>query len=91
MMDAGLLEEAKALYPQRALNALQTVGYREFFDYFDAKTSLEEAVTLVKRNTRRYAKRQLTWLRKDTNLHWIKPETSGVEVIDFLKTMMNPS
>ncbi|MFT5646904.1 MAG: tRNA dimethylallyltransferase [Aureispira sp.] len=91
MLEAGLLEEAKALYPQRALNALQTVGYREFFDYFDAKISLEEAIMLVKRNTRRYAKRQLTWLRKDTNLHWIKPETSGAEVIDFLKTMINPS
>lgn len=89
MLEAGLLEEAKALYPQRALNALQTVGYREFFDYFDAKISLEEAIELVKRNTRRYAKRQLTWLRKETNLHWIKARTSETEVIDFLKTKMN--
>jgi tRNA dimethylallyltransferase len=90
MLEAGLLEEAKALYPQRALNALQTVGYREFFDYFEAKIPLEEAIELVKRNTRRYAKRQLTWLRKETNLHWIKAGTSGTEVLDFLKTEMNP-
>jgi tRNA dimethylallyltransferase len=89
MLEAGLLEEAKALYPQRALNALQTVGYREFFDYFDAKTSLEEATELVKRNTRRYAKRQLTWLRKEKELHWIKAGTSGEEVIRFLKTKLN--
>ena len=89
MLEAGLLEEAKALYPQRALNALQTVGYREFFDYFDAKTSLEEATELVKRNTRRYAKRQLTWLRKEKELHWIKAGTSGEDVISFLKTKLN--
>jgi len=85
MLEAGLLEEAKALYPQRALNALQTVGYREFFDYFEGKTSLKEAVELVKRNTRRYAKRQLTWLRKDTNLTWIKAGTNAKEVIKLLK------
>jgi tRNA dimethylallyltransferase len=90
MLEAGLLEEAKALYPQRALNALQTVGYREFFDYFDAKTSLKEATELVKRNTRRYAKRQLTWLRKETNLNWIKAGTKVEEVIDLLKTKMKP-
>jgi tRNA dimethylallyltransferase len=89
MLEAGLLEEAKALYPQRALNALQTVGYREFFDYFDAKISLKEATELVKRNTRRYAKRQLTWLRKEKELHWIKAGTSGEDVISFLKTKLN--
>lgn len=65
MMSAGLLEEARLLYPKRHLTALQTVGYQELFDYFDQKTSLEEAVALIKRNTRRYAKRQLTWFRRD--------------------------
>lgn len=85
MLEAGLLEEAKTLYPQRALNALQTVGYREFFDYFDGKTTLEEAIELVKRNTRRYAKRQMTWLRKEKDLHWIDAETAIDEVVDFLK------
>lgn len=89
MLEAGLLEEAKALYPQRTLNALQTVGYREFFDYFDAKISLEEAIELVKRNTRRYAKRQLTWLRKETNLNWIKAGTKVEEVLDLLKKKMD--
>lgn len=71
MMQSGLLEEAKALYPQRDLNALQTVGYRELFDYFDGKISLEQAVTDIKTNTRRYAKRQLTWLRKQEGLIWL--------------------
>ena len=71
MMQSGLLEEAKALYPQRELNALQTVGYRELFDYFDGKISLEQAVTDIKTNTRRYAKRQLTWLRKQEGLIWL--------------------
>lgn len=72
MMQSGLLDEAKALYPHRALNALQTVGYRELFDYFDGKISLEQAVTDIKTHTRRYAKRQLTWLRAQENVTWIE-------------------
>ncbi|MCM1531816.1 MAG: tRNA (adenosine(37)-N6)-dimethylallyltransferase MiaA [Bacteroides sp.] len=64
MMEAGLLNEAKTLYPHRELNALQTVGYRELFAYLDGKISLEQAVTDIKTNTRRYAKRQMTWLRR---------------------------
>ncbi|MDE5575055.1 MAG: tRNA (adenosine(37)-N6)-dimethylallyltransferase MiaA [Bacteroidales bacterium] len=71
MMQSGLLEEAKTLYPHRELNALQTVGYRELFDYFDGKISLEQAVTDIKTHTRRYAKRQLTWLRKQNEIFWI--------------------
>ena len=71
MVQAGLIEEAKALYPHRELNALQTVGYRELFDYFDGKISLEQAVTDIKTNTRRYAKRQLTWLRKQSDVIWL--------------------
>lgn len=88
MMDAGLLEEAKLLYPKRHLNALQTVGYREFFDHFDGKLTLKEATELVKRNTRRYAKRQLTWLRKEKDLHWIKAGTAIGEVVAWVETQL---
>ena len=65
MMEQGLLEEAKALYPKRHLNALNTVGYKELFSFFDGQCTLEEAVELIKIHTRQYAKRQMTWLRKD--------------------------
>lgn len=68
MIAEGLLEEARQLHPFRALNALQTVGYEELFQHFEGKLSLEEAIELIKRNTRRYAKRQLTWFRK--RKHW---------------------
>lgn len=74
MIEAGLLAEAEALYPHRRLSALQTVGYRELFDYFDGKIPLEGAVELIKRNTRRYAKRQLTWLRRDPQIRWFGPD-----------------
>lgn len=73
MVDTGLLEEAKALFEHRALPALQTVGYQEIFAHIEGLTSLEEAVELIKRNTRRYAKRQLTWLRKDPDIAWFRP------------------
>lgn len=74
MLADGLEAEARALYPYRALNALQTVGYREFFDYFDGRTSYDEAVELIKRNSRRYAKRQLTWFRRDSEIRWFAPD-----------------
>jgi tRNA dimethylallyltransferase len=64
MMQDGLLDEANYLFPLRHLNALQTVGYKELFDYFDSKVSLDEAVEEIKKNTRHYAKRQLTWFKK---------------------------
>lgn len=64
MMKAGLLREAESLFEHRNLTALRTVGYRELFDYMEGKTTLEEAVELIKRNTRRYAKRQITWWRR---------------------------
>ena len=70
MMAAGLEEEARAVYPYRQLNSLQTVGYKELFDFFDGKISRDEAVELIKRNTRRYAKRQLTWFRRDKEIRW---------------------
>ena len=74
MMEQGLLEEAKALYPKRHLNALNTVGYKELFAYFDGDCTLAEAVDQIKIHTRQYAKRQMTWLRKDTSYQWIMPE-----------------
>ena len=74
MMYAGLENEARSLYPLRELNALQTVGYRELFDCFDGKTSLDEAVELIKRNTRRYAKRQISWFARYPEIKWFHPD-----------------
>lgn len=73
MMENGLLDEVKSLYESRHLNSLQTVGYKELFAYLDGKTDLEFAISEIKKNTRRYAKRQLTWWRKDENLNWFSP------------------
>ncbi len=81
MLKAGLLEEVKLLYTHKQLNALQTVGYQEFFDFFDAKHDLETAIELVKRNSRRYAKRQMTWFRRDEHWHVFHPK----EVKDVIK------
>lgn len=79
MVKDGLVEEVRNLYPKRELNALQTVGYRELFDYFDGKCSLNEAIELIKRNSRRYAKRQMTWFRRDEEFRWFAP--SDIESI----------
>lgn len=73
MVADGLIEEAQRLIPKRNLNALQTVGYRELFDYFDGKCSKEEAIEMIKRNSRRYAKRQMTWFRRDEEFAWFAP------------------
>lgn len=80
MMDQGLLEEARKLLPFRKHNALNTVGYKELFDHLDGKLSLEQAVDRIKINTRRYAKRQMTWFRKDREIFWFQPhETEAVK------------
>lgn len=73
MMREGLLDEVKSLYSFRNLNSLQTVGYKELFDYLDGKADLDFAIEEIKKNTRRYAKRQLTWYRKDKNIQWFSP------------------
>lgn len=73
MMQEGLLEEARALWPLQHLNALQTVGYREFFGFFEGEYSLDVAVNLLKQNTRHYAKRQLTWFKRDPDIQWFHP------------------
>lgn len=74
MLSQGLVDEARSLYPYRRRNALNTVGYKELFDYFDGKCCLEEAVEQIKLNTRHYAKRQMTWLRKDKDYQWVTAE-----------------
>ncbi|GEO08533.1 tRNA (adenosine(37)-N6)-dimethylallyltransferase MiaA [Segetibacter aerophilus] len=73
MIKNGLVDEASQLLPQRNINALQTVGYRELFDFFDGHVSLQQAVENIKTNTRRYAKRQLTWFKKDPEIKWLDP------------------
>lgn len=74
MIESGLEAEAKSLISQKNLNALNTVGYKEFFDFIENKITFEEAVRLIKRNTRRYAKRQLTWWAKDKDIKWYSPD-----------------
>jgi tRNA dimethylallyltransferase len=81
MMKKGLLAEVESMLPYKDLNALQTVGYREFFDFFEGKISLEDAVELVKKNTRHYAKRQVTWFKKDTSTNWFS--TSDIKSLVF--------
>ncbi|MFI5163342.1 MAG: tRNA (adenosine(37)-N6)-dimethylallyltransferase MiaA [Sphingobacteriales bacterium] len=73
MVKQGLIEEVRSLLPYRHLNALNTVGYSELFDYFDGKTDLVSAIELIKQNTRRFAKRQLTWFRKNKDIKWYYP------------------
>lgn len=83
MLIDGLLNEAKALHPLKDLKALKTVGYMELFDHFDDKIDYEEAVRLIKRNSRHYAKRQLTWFRKNEEVKWFKP-SEVQEIINYL-------
>jgi tRNA dimethylallyltransferase len=78
MMDNGLLEEVKSLLPFKSKNALQTVGYRELFDHFEGKLSLQRAIELIKQNTRHYAKRQMTWFKRDEEITWFPPEIEAV-------------
>ena len=83
MVDEGLIDEARSLYPKRHLNALQTVGYRELFDHFDGKYTMAEAIELIKRNSRRYAKRQMTWFRRDASIGWFSPDDLD-DIIAFI-------
>lgn len=89
MMQNGLLEEAKQLHQYKKLNALQTVGYRELFSYLDGDFSLEFAVEEIKKNTRRFAKRQVTWNKKDSNIHWFNFEENPSEIIKKIETLLN--
>ena len=85
MMTDGLLEEAKKLHLYKELNALQTVGYRELFSFFEGKISKEFAIEEIKKNTRRFAKRQLTWFKKDKNITWFDFNTDVKEIINSIK------
>jgi tRNA dimethylallyltransferase len=84
MIEAGLVEEVKKLLPYKHLNALQTVGYAEIFDYLDGKTSLKEAIELMKTNTRQYAKRQMTWFKKDKDINWIDARSADLSALSNL-------
>jgi len=84
MMNLGLLDEVKSVYDKRHLNSLNTVGYKEIFDYLDGKTTLEQAVEQIKINTRQYAKRQMTWLRKANDYHWFSVDEYD-ELLEFIK------
>ncbi len=74
MIELGLVEEVQSLIPYQHLNALHTVGYKELFDYFNGEIELTSAVDLIKRNTKQYAKRQMTWFRKDKDYVWLNPK-----------------
>ncbi|WP_367113563.1 tRNA (adenosine(37)-N6)-dimethylallyltransferase MiaA [Sporocytophaga sp.] len=84
MLEAGLEDEVKALIQYKSMNALQTVGYKEVFDFFDGIYDREEMIRLLKRNSRRYAKRQLTWFKKDKEYRWFNP-VQKAEIIDFIE------
>lgn len=85
MFSNGLIEEAKQLYAHKNLNALQTVGYKELFEWFDGKISKEEAIAEIKKNTRRFAKRQGTWFRKNESIHWFDISEESSEIITYIK------
>ena len=83
MIENGLFEEARQMLPFREHNALQTVGYSEIFGYLDGKYDMSEAIRLLKRNSRRYAKRQLTWFKKNESIHWFEP-TQFDEIVELI-------
>jgi tRNA dimethylallyltransferase len=88
MIEAGLENEARNLYHLKHLNALNTVGYRELFAFFDGKTTREEAIELIKRNSRRYARKQITWFRNDDEMNWFEPEQLK-EITTFIENQIS--
>ena len=88
MMQEGMLEEARKVYPYRHFNSLNTVGYKELFKYLDGEWTLEEAVEKIKRNTRIYAKKQLTWFKKDMSIRWFHPD-QRTDIISYINTQLN--
>ena len=83
MMKQGLIEEAKAVYPQKGLNALNTVGYKELFAYFDGDISLDDAILKIQSNTRQYMRKQVTWFKRDNEIKWFSP-TNIEEIINYI-------
>ena len=90
MIADGLVDEAKAVYPKRALNSLQTVGYRELFAYFDGEYDLNRAIELIQQNTRHYAKRQMTWFRRDKEIHWLNAKDSYEKNSAIIDSLLRP-
>ena len=91
MLNEGLLVEVESLYTNKHLNALQTVGYRELFDYFDGKTTFEFAIEQIKMNTRRFSKRQITWFKRTENVSWFDYLTDRNEIISSIKSKIHNS
>lgn len=86
MIDDGMIEEAQRVYPKRMLNSLNTVGYKELFEYLDGLTTLEEAIFKIQSNTRRYARKQLTWYKRDAEMTWFSPDNIE-EILNYLSTI----
>lgn len=86
MIDDGMIEEAQCVYPKRMLNSLNTVGYKELFEYLDGLTTLEEAIFKIQSNTRRYARKQLTWYKRDAEMTWFSPDNIE-EILNYLSTI----
>lgn len=84
MIEAGMVDEARQMYSMRGLNALNTVGYKELFEHFDGTITLDEAIFKIQSNTRRYARKQLTWYKKDTAMKWFSPEQTD-KIIQYIK------
>ena len=89
MLEDGLFREVQSLYKYKNLNALQTVGYREFFDFLDSKINFNQAIELTKMNTRRFAKRQLTWYNKQTDIQWFDYKTNLSEIVNYINSKLN--
>lgn len=87
MVDEGLIEEARRVFSKRNLNALNTVGYKELFDYFDGITDLTEAIRRIQSNTRRYCRKQLTWFKRDDSIHWFHPDNIE-EIIKYIESLI---
>ena len=88
MIDEGMIKEALRVYPKRMLNSLNTVGYKEMFEYLDGLTTLDEAIFKIQSNTRRYARKQLTWYKKDTAFQWFNPDNIE-EILNYVHTMIS--
>ena len=88
MIEEGMIEEALQVYPKRTLNSLNTVGYKELFEYLDGLTTLDEAIFKIQSNTRRYARKQLTWYKKDTDFQWFNPDNIE-EILNYVHTMIS--
>ena len=88
MMAEGLEEEARRVYPYKGANSLNTVGYRELFDYFEGRCTLSEAVERIQGATRRYCRKQLTWLKRDSRIRWFHPD-QGDEILAYIDTFIN--